>query len=151
MRPLTHPLHPPLVHFPIALLGTSLLFDLVGLLRDEPVWWAIAFWNIALGLVIAVVTASTGLLDSLKVPEQSAASPMVVRHLSAMAGALSLYGAALAVRAGPARPQGWELTATLALEAAGLVLLLLGGWWGGELVYRHGIGRLRDDDRAPGG
>lgn len=151
MRLTTHPIHPPLVHFPIALLGTSLLFDVVGLVREDPVWWAIAFWNIALGLAVAVVTASTGLFDSLKVPEQSPASPVVIRHLSAMAGALTLYGAALAVRAGPAAPQGWQVTATLTLELAGLVLLVLGGFWGGELVYRHGIGRLPDDDETQGG
>ena len=33
-------------------------------------------------------------------------------------------------------------------ELVGLVLLLMGGFWGGELVYRHGIGRLPDDEGA---
>lgn len=142
MRPV-HPIHAAFVHFPIALLGTSLAFDLVGLLRAEALWWAIAYWNIALGLAVSVLTAGTGLFDSMRVAPDSPASPVVTRHLLAMIAALSCYGAALAIRPVAQMPAGGVLYATLALEGVGLGLLLLGAFLGGELVYRHGVGVQR--------
>jgi uncharacterized membrane protein len=138
-RPL-HPIHTAFVHFPIALLGTSLAFDLLGLARDEALWPAIAYWNVALGLAVSVITVSTGLFDSTRVPHESAAAPIVTRHLIAMLAALSCYGAALALRPVGQAPTGGALVATLGLEGVGLALLLFGGFLGGELVYRHGVG-----------
>lgn len=148
MRVPRYPLHPPLVHFPLALLATSLPFDLVGVLRHENLWWTIAFWNIAGGLAIGLVTASAGLIDSARVPEQSPASSVLSRHMICMLAALGCYGVALIVRAGTGVPAGSALPITLALEALGLVLLLLGGYLGGELVYRHGIGRIEPAARS---
>jgi uncharacterized membrane protein len=142
MRAPRYPLHPPIVHFPLALLATSLAFDLVGLVRDEDLWWTIAFWNIAGGLAIGVVTAVAGLIDSARVPDQSSASSVLTRHMSCMLVALGCYGGALIVRGSTGSPAGTALLLTLALEGLGLVVLLLGGYLGGELVYRHGIGRI---------
>jgi uncharacterized membrane protein len=136
-----HPIHAAFVHFPIALLGTSLLFDALGLWRAEPLFWAIAFWNIALGLALSVLTVGTGLADSIKVPEDSPASATTMRHLLVMLSALSCYGLALFARGGSALPANHASLETLALEALGLGLLMYGGWLGGELVYRHGVGR----------
>jgi uncharacterized membrane protein len=135
------PLHPPFVHFPIALLGTSLLFDAGGLYTAAASWWTLSFWNIALGLAIAVITMSTGFVDYLRVDEASPAQPTLTRHMTAVFVALSCYGGALAVRGGTGAPSGGVRLASLALEALGLVSLLVGGWLGGELVYRHGVGR----------
>ncbi|HMI93678.1 MAG TPA: DUF2231 domain-containing protein [Polyangiales bacterium] len=140
MRRPTHPLHTVFVHFPIALLGTSLAFDLLGLARDEASWWAISYWNIALGLAVSVITMVTGLIDSMRVPQDSPAAAIVTRHMIAMLAALSCYGAALAFRPVGRPPTAGALVATLALEGVGLGLLLLGGFLGGELVYRHGVG-----------
>jgi len=138
-----HPIHTMFVHFPLALLGTSLGFDVVALLRHSAIFWAIAFWNMAAGLVIALATVTSGLVDSAGVPPESSASPVVTRHLLVMLAALGCYGAALIVRGGGDAPFGPALLATLALEGVGLGLLMFGGWLGGELVYRYGVGRAR--------
>lgn len=135
MRAFGHPLHPAVVHFPIALLGTSLVFDLVGVFRDEPIWWTISFWNLALGLVAAGVAAITGLADSMGIWGDPPATKIVTRHLIVVVSAVCCYGAALVVRQGPHAPEGTALAGSLALEALGLGLLLVGGWLGGELVY----------------
>ena len=137
-----HPLHAAFVHFPVALLGTSLAFDVAGVLRGSSLFWAVAFWNIALGLSIGLVTIVTGLLDSTRVPLTYAASATTTRHMVVMLSALSCYGLALLARGGAGAPNGGGLAATFALEAAGLALLAFGGWLGGELVYRHGVGRI---------
>jgi uncharacterized membrane protein len=136
-----HPLHAAFVHFPLALLGTSLGFDLAGVVLEDPVFWTVAFWNISLGLSVSVLTVATGLGDSRRVSEQSPAWSTTVRHLLVMLGALSCYGLALVIRRGSGTPVGYALPATLAAEGVGLALLAFGGWLGGELVYRHGVGR----------
>lgn len=136
-----HGAHPALVHFPIALLGTSLVFDLVGLLTGSAHWWAISFWNMVLGLSIGALTATTGLIDSTRVKSDSPASAVVSRHMFVILGAVSAYFCAVMVRFGPHEPVGMALVGTLALEVLGAGLLTYGGWLGGELVYRHGVGR----------
>lgn len=136
-----HPLHAAFVHFPLALLGTSPVFDAVGLGFDRPVFWTIAFWNISLGLSVSLLTVTTGLIDSRNVAAQSNAWPTMLRHLVVMFCALSCYGASLLVRNGTGVPVGGALAATLALEVGGSLLLAFGGWLGGDLVYRHGVGQ----------
>lgn len=135
MRAFGHPLHPAVVHFPIALLGTSLAFDLVGIVREEALWWSIAYWNIALGLAAAAVAAVTGLADALAIEGDPPATRKAIRHLVAVVSAVACYGGSLAVRGSPQVPEGAAFGWVLALEGLGLGLLLVGGWLGGELVY----------------
>jgi uncharacterized membrane protein len=139
-----HPLHAAFVHFPLALLGTSLAFDGTAMFRGTSVFWAVSFWNIALGLALSLITAATGLFDSARAPLSSAASATVTRHMIAVSSGLSCYGLALFARGGASVPTGKALVATLALEVLGFALLALGGWLGGELVYRHGVGRASE-------
>jgi uncharacterized membrane protein len=135
-------MHALFVHFPVALLGTSLVFDGIGFLLDKELWWQISYGNIALGLAAGAFAVMTGLFDSLKLEERSRAAKIANRHLVVMLGALTCYGMVLAVRPFEGLPLGSVRVASLGLEAAGLVLLLIGGWLGGELVYRHGVGRI---------
>lgn len=138
-----HPLHPIFVHVPIALLGTSFGFDAAALVMNDPIFWTIAFWNIAVGCSVSILTVVTGLIDSRVIPEKSDAQPPLTRHLLVMLGGLSAYGSSLVARGGPGVPIGYAMVATLVLEGVGLGLLAFGGWLGGELVYRHGVGRAR--------
>jgi uncharacterized membrane protein len=45
------------------------------------------------------------------------------------------------VRGGPAPPAGRAAVGVLLLEGVGLLLLSVGGWYGGHLVFHHGVGR----------
>jgi hypothetical protein len=57
-------------------------------------------------------------------------------------GALVPYGVSLFVRGGTGQPSSSKaLIAVLSLEALGLLLLSVGGWYGGHLVFHHGVGR----------
>ncbi len=48
---LGHPIHPRLIVFPLGLLGTAPLFDLVGLVVGNTFWFQMSFWMIAAGLM----------------------------------------------------------------------------------------------------
>lgn len=54
-------LHPLIVHFPIALVLTALLIDLLALSLKRPAWHRIALWNLSLGTLGAGVAVLTGL------------------------------------------------------------------------------------------
>ncbi|MDE2293699.1 MAG: DUF2231 domain-containing protein, partial [Elusimicrobia bacterium] len=60
------------------------------------------------------------------------------RHAVVMAAASGLEALGLLLRAGPGAPAHPLPAAAVALFAAGA--LMVGGWLGGELVYRHGVG-----------
>jgi uncharacterized membrane protein len=52
------------------------------------------------------------------------------------------YAAALYLRRDALTGAGGPSTASLATSIASALVLGLGGWLGGELVYRYGAGRL---------
>jgi len=141
LRVFGHPLHAVLSDFPLALLGTSLLWDVIGLWRGESVWWAISFWNIAAGLAIALVAAMAGAADYAAIEQGERAQKLATNHMVLMLFAVSLYAASLFVRGGPTPPVGSSRIAAIALEGLGLILLGAGGWCGGHLVFHYGIGR----------
>jgi uncharacterized membrane protein len=126
----------------MALLAVSSLWDLLGIWRGDPLWWKFAFWSIAVGLILAFLALVTGLIDYVKIPQGGPAESAAMRHMMIMVVALLIYGGSLLVRFySPAAVGGLFVTA-IVLSLAGLVVLLIGGWYGGELVYRHGVGRI---------
>ena len=140
LRVLGHPLHAVLSDFPLALLGTSLLWDAVGLWRGEAVWWAISFWTIAAGLAAALLAALAGAVDYAAIRQDSPALGTATRHMLLMLTAVTPYLASLLVRGGARAPAGRSLFAVLGLEVLGVALLAIGGWYGGHLVFHHGVG-----------
>lgn len=137
-----HPVHPVLVHFPLALWPTSLLWDLVGLWRGDPLWWQLSFWCLALGLISALPAIAAGFLDYASLPNDDPALGTANAHLSIIAGATTVFLVSLLVRGGPAVAASSPSMLAVVLSTVGTVLLLVGGWLGGTLVYRYGIGRV---------
>ena len=139
---LPDPLHPALVHFPIALAMAALLFDVVARLR-KGTGGACATALLALAAVGSIITVLSGQAahDAAVVP--AAARDLVERHEEL--GELVMYGlvALLAVRGLVAWRRwqhplvGWAQTLLLAV-VVGLVGIT--GHLGGELVFGHGVG-----------
>lgn len=135
---LRHPLHPALVHFPLALLLTATLADvamLAGLWSDRH----FALVLMALGLVAGLAAMAAGLVDFTRLDETLA--PRAVRHMATVGAAWIGYAVALYLRRDLAAPVP---TASTVLSLASAVVLAVGGFLGGELVYRYGAGRIRD-------
>jgi len=61
-----HPLHPMLVHFPIALTGAAFFFILLAYLRKSAMLEQVAFANISLATAGVIVAGVTGYMDNLK-------------------------------------------------------------------------------------
>lgn len=140
LRVFGHPLHAVLSDVPVGLLGTSLVWNAVGVWRGEAVWWAVSFWCIALGLAAAAAAATAGFVDYAAIPQDNPAQETAIRHMLFILGALAPYCVSLAVRGGPAPPSGGAVAGILILEGLGLILISVGGWYGGHLVFHHGVG-----------
>ena len=67
-----HPIHPMVVHFPIALTGAAFLFILLAYWKNNSTLEQTAFANIVLASISTIVAGFTGAMDNMKNYEGSA-------------------------------------------------------------------------------
>ena len=132
-----HPLHPSLTHFPIALLPAALATDLLFWWTGSPEWASFSFWLILAGLLIGFLAFLAGLVDFLTIPRARQTPAGWIHFLTTD---LALFLSTLNLAARLDDRQGAVLFAGLTFSAAVALLLLAGGYTGGRLVFRHGIG-----------
>lgn len=131
-----HPLHPAIVHFPIALLLSATIADLAwvaGLTNDTH----IAAVLIAGGLAAGLVAMGAGMADLVRIDQ--AIVPEAMKHVGAVGLAWLGYGVALYLR----KDTLWASTSapgalTIGVSIASALVLAFGGWLGGRLVYTFG-------------
>jgi uncharacterized membrane protein len=136
-----HPLHPALVHFPIACWSLTMAADFAGLWLGEAAWrWSGGL--LAVGCGMACVAMLAGLFELSHVSE-GPAMRIAYWHMAAMIAACTLFCTRLLLRL-----DGWQFLepnmVSLLLDGGGFICLVAGGWLGGKLVYEHGAGRARD-------
>lgn len=135
---MAHPLHPALVHFPIACWSLATFSDVVGF------WWGAPAWQLGgamltIGTATSLAAMAAGFVELLKVPPEHPASRDLNRHVALVSAAFCLYFASLMLRWSGGL-LGRPAMAAVALDGAGLVLLGAAGWVGGKLVYQHRLG-----------
>ena len=134
---LGHPVHQLLIPFPVGLLVTAVVFDVIHLVTGAPRWSEVAYWMMAAGLVGALVAAPFGTMDWTKIPAGTRAKRVGALHGVGNVIVVLLYGASWWLRSGdPGDPAGFALV----LSFAGLALAGVTAWLGGELVARLGVG-----------
>lgn len=133
-----HPLHPALVHFPIACWSLASAADLASLHYGQPAWW-LAGALLVIALVFAIPAMIAGFMELMRLPEDSAAIKDVNRHMIMVMAAFSLYLASLLLRVDAMTLHAPDLLA-IALSLGGFVCLGVAGWLGGKLVYGHRLG-----------
>lgn len=135
-----HPVHPVVTHFPMALLPVSLLGDLLGVWTDASFWWSFSFYNLAIGLVFSIPALITGMIEFLAIPKEETVDRVAMRHMTIMITAITMFTGSFFIRFGVEIPSGWRLMSSVSLSVLGVIFLLIGGWLGGQLVYRHDVG-----------
>lgn len=137
------PLHPRIVHFPVALTLTGVLFLALGLLRREERWWGYGQITLLLGWLGVLAAVISGLIDQARAPQDAAVVALINQHITA--GITLLIAAGLALY-WPLRNKHLKTGATpvrwpyLALLASIVLLVAIEGWLGGKLVYDFGVG-----------
>lgn len=134
-----HPIHPAVVHFPVACWSLATAADVAGLLWAPPGWWLLAFALTAVGCGMGLVAALSGFLELLKLPAAHPAGATAQAHMGLALTTWCLYAGSLLSRVQDLQPQP-PGTWALVLGGSGLATLLATGWLGGRLVYGHGVG-----------
>jgi len=140
-----HPIHPMLIPFPIAFLPAALVTDIVHRQTGAEFWAVASFWLVLAGLVTGVLAAVFGVVDFMTIRRARSRLAGWVHALGNVL-ALGLAVANLVLRWGPGSFLRWDQVPVtvpewgLALSAATAVVLVVTGWAGGELSYRHKVG-----------
>ncbi len=135
LRVLGHPLHPAVVHFPVALWTASLAADGVLIATGTPFWGALAWWSLVAGLAMAALAAVAGFVDySLLSPKDPAFT--ATAHMLTMSVSAAFFLASAVLRGGPDSAAG---SGALVCSGFGFLALMAGGWLGGTLVYHFGV------------
>jgi uncharacterized membrane protein len=139
-----HPLHPPLTD---ATIGTYTFATAAAVLSEVGVaegalaqaWWL----ALVVGLVISVPTALSGLADWLLITRGTDLWKTATLHLAAMVTASVFF--LLAAVFGHSCYAERDITAgPLLLTLVGFALLTTGGWLGGSIVCRSGMGVAKE-------
>jgi uncharacterized membrane protein len=132
-----HPIHPILIPFPLGLLSTSVVFDVVHLLTGNGKWSEVSFWMIAAGVIGGLAAAVFGLIDWLAIPSGTRAKAVGMWHGVTNVVMVTLFIVSWLLRADAPGDPG-IVAIVLSFVAVGLASL--GGFLGGELVVRLGVG-----------
>jgi uncharacterized membrane protein len=133
-----HPIHPMIIHFPVAALLGLVAVDAAYLYGADPFWARAGLWLAGVGAVGGWVASAVGLIDLLTVAA-------IRRKITAWCHAL------LAVMMLSAATLNWllryrdGLDGSLAAGAPWLSLLTaaliaVAAWLGARLVYEHAVG-----------
>jgi uncharacterized membrane protein len=138
---LGHPIHQMLIVFPLGLLATAVVFDLIGFLSKSDRWLEMSFYLIGAGILTGLLAAIFGLIDFFAIPLGTRARRIGLLHGVGNVIVVALFSGSWALRRGDAANPG-VLAYVLSFSGAGLALVT--GWLGGELVDRLGIGVYPD-------
>ena len=130
------PVHPAIVHYPIALTVTSIVAETVGVAAGMPSLLPVGQWTIAIAAAGALLAAGAGYWDMKRDALAHETHEIVHLHMKFGIGlVLALLMAAI-----------WRWTVETP-SAAYLIFgwIIVGGitlqaWFGGEIVYAHGGG-----------
>jgi uncharacterized membrane protein len=135
---LGHAAHAILIVFPLGLLATAVIFDVIYLFTNNPNLALVSFWMIAAGVVGGFVAAPFGWWDWLAIPNNTRAKAVGLTHGVGNVIVLLLFIISWWIRRGAVDLA--PSTTALLFSFSGAALALFTGWLGGELVERLGVG-----------
>lgn len=146
-----HPIHPMVVHFPIALLITSVVLDFLATRWHHKSFQDAGFYALIAGLLGAVVAVGTGAMAEEAVEGKGVPESVLEIHEALGYATLLFFLGLLALRL----LMRWKLVKELpalylAMGVVGIVILSAAGYFGGSLVYDFGAGvNLLTSEYAP--
>lgn len=134
---LGHAIHPMLIPFPLGLLATAVVFDIVYLATDRTGFAVAAGYMIAAGIIGGLLAAPFGWIDWFKIPAGTRAKGIGLVHGLGNIVVVVLFAVSWLIRVN----NGWDPTVwALVCSFAAVVLAVATAWMGGELVERLGVG-----------
>ncbi len=141
-----HPLHVMLVPIPVVCFIGALITDIAYAQTAKMLWTDMSAWLLAVGVIVAFLAALAGLTDFFgdrRIRELRAAWIHALGNIAVLI--LSIFNVLIHTRDAYTSvvPTG------LILSAIVVLILLVTGWNGWSMVYRHRVGVLRSEEDHP--
>ena len=133
-----HPIHPMLVHVPVACWLLAPASDGAALVTHAALFWQVSTLLIAVGVAGGALAATAGAMDYARA--QAIAPRLVSAHAKLMGSAWTVSLIGLFGRFAEKQVVSPAPTWSIAAGIATLLLMIAGAWCGGEMVYGKGIG-----------
>jgi uncharacterized membrane protein len=141
---LGHPLHPILVHVPMAMWPGALVFDLLSQLKiGGNAMVRLSFYAISFGLVVSLGAVPTGLVDWSGIKKEKPAWKIGLYHMVLNLLAAALFAVNLGLRVQDFRDAPVVSAGKLAMSIVGTALLIGSAYLGGRMTYEYGISVAR--------
>ncbi len=130
-----HPLHPQLIVMPAGLLPFSLVLDGLHIGTGDHSYADAAYYTMMGGLVGGLAAGAAGAADYATIPGDNPAKKLGTVHGLMNVGLLALTGLNLLMRRKRRSPGALPVLLSLIGNAG----LFASAWYGGHLVYHHGM------------
>ncbi len=133
--------HAMLVHFPIALLVFSYVFIIIWRATGKEYIGQVSYWSLLVGAGAALAAAMSGFVAEDLAPHNEQAHEIMERFHQPLGLAVMSLSVALAVWGLLSRWKFSKVTAAafIAVFTALIGLLAATGYYGGQMVYEHGM------------
>ena len=141
-----HPIHPMLIPFPLALWITSFVTDVIFYFERNTSLLLISKFMILAGCLGALAAAVPGIIDWLAI-RQPEVKRIANWHARLNIIALIIFAISFFLRLRAAA--SWvshRLVIAVLLSLVGVILIVISGWLGGDLAYKHGVGVAPQSD-----
>jgi len=141
-----HPVHPMLIPFPLALWVTSFAADILFYFLRHPTLLVISKFLLAAGCLGAIAAAIPGIIDWLAIKDGDV-KRVANWHARLNIIALIVFAISLFLRMSSySHFVGRRLTLPFLLSLVGVILIVISGWLGGQLVFHYGVGQTRNGE-----
>ncbi|MBT3183874.1 MAG: DUF2231 domain-containing protein [Nitrospina sp.] len=128
-------LHPLIVHFPVGLLTSGVVFEIYGALRKDEVAETAGRFNIRLGFLCLFPVLIVGFLGMISLENTEKFRDFLATHLKFAFITAGVFISAMLVSRYLRKPR----ILYFLIIAVGGVCVLITGYFGGELVHRFGV------------
>lgn len=137
-----HPLHVMLVPIPFACFIGTLITDIAYAKTANMQWANMSAWMLTVGLIVALFAVIAGVVDFLG---DRRIRDLRAVWIHAIGNAIALILAIVNAFIHSRDAYTSVVPTGLILSALTVLILLVTGWMGGELVYRHRVGVLGEE------
>src|SRR5437667_11663606 len=140
---LGHPLHPIVVHVPMAMWPGALIFDLLSKWQiGGNAMVRLSFYAIVFCLIASLLAVPTGLVDWTGIKREKPAWKIGLYHLALNVVVTALFAINLVLRLQDFRDASIVATAPLTLSILGTAILIVSAYLGGRMTYHYGISEI---------